>query len=150
MNFLHTKYIKKLFSSILTILYVLTMGIIYSGCKNVISINTIVSSNNTCQNNTTIKITSADRYILFNSADYSARTILPSSDISNFKYYLIYKDIFSDNSDDSWHIEGNLQFTPTSQTSGILSKNFEPSYYGFYLYALTEDRASYNQKLWIG
>lgn len=145
MKFLHLEDIKK-FSRFFILVASVIFAAICSGCTNLddgtayIVIKDVASHSYSL----TMNVTSDDGFRLFSYSSSegemlsAARTILPDYEASDFKYYLIYKDMRSGT---SWQIDRNIKFNATSKTTGTVTKTFSPSYYAFYLYALTPERA---------
>ena len=144
MKHLHLEDIKKISLRFAAVL-VMAVAVICSGCEHIVDDSAIVIKKTDFSNLNalTINVVSDDGFTLFKY--YSAenlqdayRTILPDYEASDFKYYLIYKDMYGGT---SWEIEKDIEFVATSATTGTLTKTFSPSYYAFYLYALTPERA---------
>lgn len=144
MKKLHLEDIKKL-SLLLKAFLAMASAVICSGCTNFVDETAYVVKKTELSSyyNLTMNVVSDDGFILFNyvSPEYSkniSRTIIPDYDASDFKYYLIYKDMLAGT---SWQIDRNIEFNPTSKNTGTITRTFSPSYYAFYLYALTPERA---------
>ncbi len=124
---------------------VMAVAVICSGCEHIVDDSAIVikKADLVYFNYLTMNVVSDDGFLLFNYASQenpldATRTIIPDYDASDFKYYLIYKDMYGGT---SWQLEKDIEFVPTSSTTGTITKTFSPSYYAFYLYALSPERA---------
>ena len=144
MKNMHLEDIKKIslhFAAVLA----MALAVICSGCANFADDTAYVVKKTELSShyNLTMNVVSDDGFMLFKyasqeSSENASRTIIPDYDASDFKYYLIYKEMLGGT---SWQIEKNIAFNPTSKNTGTITKTFAPSYYAFYLYAITPERA---------
>jgi len=121
-------------------LYIFTLIVFLFSLLSVSCSNIADSSNATCEINLpkktlTLKVVSDDKSITFDNK----RTILPVAyNATDLVYYLCYRDIQNSS---SWNIYPKVDFIPIDSFSGVVSCNFDLSYYEFQLYALTQQNS---------